>query len=182
MFFTKVGHTERQIAEQLGCSKIAMYQAIVKLKELGTNTDAKLSGRPRKASPRTDILIKRKVINSPTCSAEKIRADLNETGISISRQTIIRRLVEEFGLKSRKPARKPRATLKMKKKHLQLALQHKDWTCAQWSKVLFLNKFTVQQFAARKRNVRRPSGTRYNKKYTQETVKHPPSVTMEGAN
>ena len=42
-------------------------------------------------------------MNSPTCSAKKIRADLkilNETGISVSRQAIIRRLVEEFGLKS----------------------------------------------------------------------------------
>ena len=174
----KEGHTERQIGERLGCCKTAAHQAIVKFKELRTYADAKPNGRLRKIPSRNDTLIKRKVMNSSTCSAKKIRADLNETGISVGRQTIIRRLVEEFGLKSRKPARKLRLTLKMRKKLLQFALQHKDWTCSQWSKALFLDKFTVQQFAARKRNVRRPPGTRYNKRYIQETVKHPTNVDI----
>ena len=39
---------------------------------------------------------------------------------------------------------------------------------------------TVQQFAARKRNLRRPPGTQYSEKYTQETAKHPPSVMVWG--
>ena len=69
----------------------------------------------------------------------------------------------------------------MKKKCLQLALQHKIWTYAQWSKVLFSDEYTVQQYSARKRNVRRLPGTRYNEKYTQETVKHRPSVMVWGA-
>ena len=36
---------------------------------------------------------------SPTCLAKKIRADLNETGISISKGTICLGLVKELGLK-----------------------------------------------------------------------------------
>ena len=107
----------------------------------------------RNTTPRTDILIKRKVMNSPTCSAKKIRADLKETGISVSRWTVSRCLVEEFNVKSRKSARKPRLTLKIKKKRIQFALQHKDWTCAKWSKVLFSNESAVQQFAKKKINV-----------------------------
>ena len=78
-----------------------MHQAIVKFKKLGTYADAKRSGRSRKTTPRTDILIKKTVMNSPTCSAKKIRADLNETGISVSSLTANRRLVEKFGLKSK---------------------------------------------------------------------------------
>ena len=69
----------------------------------------------------------------------------------------------------------------MKTKRLQFALQHKDWTTAQWSKILFSDESTIQQFAARKKNVRRPSGTRYDEKYTQQTMKHPPSVMIWGA-
>ena len=84
----KERHTEHQIGERHGCSKTAVHQAIVKFKELGTYADAKRSGRPCKTTHRTEILIKRKVMNSPTCSAKKIRADLNETGISVSRQTV----------------------------------------------------------------------------------------------
>ena len=110
----KEGHTECQIGEWLGCSKIAVYQAIVKFKELGTYSDAKQSGCPCKTTSKTDILIQKKVINFPTYSTKKIRANLNESGISVSRQTISHCLVEEFCLKSRKL----RFTLKMKKKHL----------------------------------------------------------------
>ena len=90
------------------------------------------------------------------------------------------RLLAVISLKSRKPARKLRLTLKMKKKHLQFVLQHKDWTCAKWSKVLFSNESAVQQFATRKRNVCQPLGTQYNKKYTNKTAKHLPSVMVWG--
>ena len=48
----KEGHTKRQIGEQLGCSKTAVHQAIVKFKELGIYADAKRSGNPRKTTPR----------------------------------------------------------------------------------------------------------------------------------
>ena len=153
-----------------------MHQAIVKFKNSGIYSDAKRSGRPKKTTPRADNVMKRQVMKSPTRSAKKIRAELNKASVSVSRRTVSRRLVQEFGLKSRKPAKKPKLTAAMKTKRLQFALQHKDWTTAQWSKVLFSDESTIQQFAARKKNVRRPSGTRYDEKYTQQTIKHPPSV------
>ena len=80
-----------------------------------------------------------------------------------------------------KPARKTKLTPAMKKKHLLMALQPKDWTSAQWSKVLFLDESSVQQFGARKRNVHRPSGIRFDEKNTRQTMKHPPSVMIWGA-
>ena len=116
-----------------------------------------------------------------TCSAKKIRAELGETGLRISRRTISRRLTDEFRLKSRKPAWKPRLTPAMKLKRLQFAKKYKDWTSQQWSRVLFSGETTIQQFASRKRTVRRPPGTRYNVRLTQQTMKHPPSVMIWGA-
>ena len=106
----------------------------------------------------------------------RCRYGTSKKKVSVSRRTVSRRLVQEFGLKSRKPAKKTRLSAAMKTKRLQFALQHKDWTTAQWSKVLFSDESTIQQFAARKKNVRRPSGTRYDEKYTQQTMKHPPPV------
>ena len=50
-----------------------------------------------------------------------------------------------------------------------------------WDKVLFSDESCVQQFAQRKRHVRRPVGTRYNNRYTLAAVKHPPSVIVWGA-
>ena len=159
-----------------------MHQAIVKFKNSGIYSDAKRSDRPKKTTPRADNVMKRQVMKPPTCSAKKIRAELNKAGVSVSRRTVSRRLVQEFGLKSRKPAKKPRLTAAMKTKRLQFALQYKDWTTAQWSKVLFSDESTIQQFAARKKNVRRPSGTRYDEKYIQQTMKHPPQCDDMGGN
>jgi len=120
-------------------------------------------------------------VKSPTCSAKKIRAELGETGSRIIRRTISRRLTDEFGLKSRKPVRKPRLTPAMKLKRLQFAKKYKDWTSQQWSRVLFSDETTIQQFASRKRTVRRPPETWYNDTFTPQTMKHPPSVMIWGA-
>jgi len=172
------GYTERAISERLAVSKTAVHQAVVKLKNCGSYSDCKRSGRPWKTTRRDDILIKRCVMKSPPCSAKKIRAELGETGSRISRRTISHHLTDEFGLKSWKPARKPRLTPAVKLKRLQFAKKYKDWTSQQWSRVLFSNETTIQQFALRKRTVRRPPGTRYNERFTQQTMKHPPSVMI----
>jgi len=153
---------------------------VVKFKNFGSYSDCKRSGCPRKTTRRDDILIKRCVVKSPTCSAKTIRAELGETGSRISRRTISCRLTDEFGLKSRKPARKPRMTPAMKLKRLQFVKKYKDWTSQQWSRVLFSDETTIQQFASRKRTVRRPPGTPYNERFIQQTMKHPPSVMIWG--
>ena len=64
----------------------------------------------------------------------------------------------------------------MKAKRSVLAKQYEDWDETRWSKVLFSDESTVQQFAQRKRTVRRPVGTLFNDCYTQATVKHPNSI------
>jgi len=175
------GYTERAISERLAVSKTAVHQAVVTFKDCGSYLDCKRSSRPPKTTRRDDILIKRCVVKSPTCSAKKIRAEFGETGSRISRRTISRRLTDEFGLKSRKPARKPRLAPAMKLKRLQFAKKYKDWTSQQWSRVLFSDETTIQQFASRKRTVRRPPGTRYNDRFTQQTMKHLLSVMIWAA-
>ena len=77
--------------------------------------------------------------------------------------------------------RKPRLTLAMKLKRLQFAKKYKDWTNQQWSRILFSDETTIQQFASRKRTVRRTPGTRCNETFTQQTMKHTPSVMIWGA-
>ena len=112
------GHTEHAISERLAVSKTAVHQAVIKFKNCRSYSDCKRIGRPRKTTRRDDILIKRCVVKSPTSSAKKIRAKLGETGSRISRRTISSRLTDEFGLKSRKSARKPRLAPAIKLKRL----------------------------------------------------------------
>ena len=74
----KKGYTKRQIGEKLGARTCA---------------DAKRNGCPRKITPKTGVLMKR---NFPTCSAKKIRADLNETDILVSRQIVSIRWIKNL--------------------------------------------------------------------------------------
>ena len=86
--------------------------------------------------------------------------------------------MNEFGLKSHKPAKKPRLTEAMKAKRVIFANTSADWSEKQWGKVLFSDESTIQQFGTRKQQVRRPVGTRFEDRYTVATMKHPPSVMI----
>ena len=93
-------------------------------------------------------------------------------GVKVSDMTLSRRLRFDFCLKSQKSAKKPLLTKKMKAKRLEFAKSHQHLITEDWSKVLFSDESTIQQFATRKQNVRRPPGKRYDKKYTVSTMKH----------
>ena len=69
----------------------------------------------------------------------------------------------------------------MKKKRLSFAKRHADWAVDDWKRVLFSDETTLQQFVSRKKFVRRPSGKRFDERYTQQSMKHPPSVMIWGA-
>ena len=167
----KEGLSERLISEKVECSKAAVHQAIVKFKICGSYVDIK-------TTPRDDHLIRRVAVRSPTSSCKKIRSALLLKGTDVHGTTIRRRLVNEFGIKSHKPAKKPRP---MKAKRVIFANKYADWSEKQWGKVLFSDESTIQQFGTRKQQVRRPVGTRFEDRYTVATMKHPPSVMIWGA-
>ena len=68
-----------------------------------------------------------------------------------------------------------------KRKRLNFAKRHRDWTVQDWNEVLFLDESTIQQFVARKRHVRRPVGKRFDQRYTVAPMKHPTSQMIWGA-
>ena len=68
----------------------------------------------------------------------------------------------------------------MKAKRLGFAKKHAKWTIQQWQQVIFFDESTVQQFITRKRYVRKPTGKRFDERYTTQTMKHPPSVMIWG--
>ena len=46
--------------------------------------------------------------------------------------------------------------------------------------MLFSDKYTLQQFVPRPMHLKRPLGTRFDKKYVVTTMKHPPSEMIWG--
>ena len=80
--------------------------------------------------------------------------------------TVSHRLTYDFILKSRKLAQKLLLAKSMKAVRLAFAKAHEHRTTKSWNKVLFSDESTIQQFAPKKQNVRRPKGKRCNAKYT----------------
>jgi len=65
--------------------------------------------------------------------------------------TAFQHLRFQFGLKSYKPAHKPRLTPHMKSKRLAFAKEHEAWTSEDWSKGMFSDECTLQKFVLRKK-------------------------------
>jgi hypothetical protein len=85
------------------------------------------------------------------------------------------------GLKSYRPARKPKLSPKNIKDRLTFCKKYQDWTAEQWEKVMFCDESTFTQFYSFCRHVRRPSGKRHEPKYVIPTVKQAPKVMVWGA-
>ena len=81
--------------------------------------------------------MKHAVARYPTSFCKKIRFHLLLKGTNGGISTISRRLRKEFDLKSYKSANKLRLTSKMKKKRLEFAKKHINWSIENWKKVLF---------------------------------------------
>ena len=114
-------------------------------------------------------------------SSKKLCLALLATGTDVSSRNVSRRLLNDFDLKSCKPARKPRLAPAMKVKRLAFTKTYVTWSLAQWSRVLFSDESSIQQFNPHKCQVWRPVGKHFDKRYTVQTMKHPPSVMIWGA-
>ena len=104
----------------------------MKFQKSGTYSDAKRSGRPQKTTPMDVYVIRSTAVRSPMSSASKIRSVPLAKGMDVSRRTVSRRLVDDFGLKTRKPVKKPRLSPAMKVKRSGFAKKHAKWTIQQW--------------------------------------------------
>ena len=153
MILYREGYSKRKLSAKCNVSKIAAHTAIVNWGLRGSCTDLKRSGRPKKTTVRDDHLMKRRVVRSPTSSIKKVQSALVAKGVKVSDLTVSRQLTYDFGSKSRKPAKKPLLTKFGKAKHLAFAKAHEYWTTEHWSKILFSDESTIQQFAVRKQNV-----------------------------
>ena len=167
----------RDIAGKLGVSKSAVAYVIKRQNESGSFARRKGSGRLRKTSSRDDNAIRRSVIVNPFVTSPEIAASLPCT---ISARTVRRRLLVDFNLRCRCPARKPLLKLVQRKKRISFCKAHQNWTITDWSRVLFSDESTFCQFGVRATGVRRPPNSRYQLKYTSPTMKQPPRIIVWG--
>ncbi len=102
-------------------------------------------------------------------------------GVKASRATTHRR-VKEFGYRCRIPLVKPLMNHRQRQRRLTWAKEKKNWTVAQWSKVLFSDesKFCIS-FGNQGPRVWRKGGEAHSPSCMRSSVKFPQSVMIWGA-
>lgn len=174
--YTETGLSQRAIATKLGISRCAVQNALKRDPFAKTR-----SGRVRKTSKRNDRILKNIVSRSPDKASNEIATMAQLAGINISSRTVRRRLEKDFKLPARRPARKPMLTKKQRQMRIKFCKKYKDKPVEWWDKVMFTDESVFQQVRNTGYNyIRRPSGERYNPKYTVKTAKHPPSLMCWG--
>jgi hypothetical protein len=141
-----------------------------------------ITGRKPKTSKQTDAILKREVLKCPSITSTELKKLHPELLKDVALRTIRHRLLKDLNLPSRRAAKKPLLTEKMKLKRLNFARSYKHWTKEQWSAVMFSDESSFKCIRTTSNRVRRPHGSnRYDPKYTMKTVKHPDSVMVWGA-
>lgn len=171
------GRSVREIARTLKLAKSTVQNCIQRFKTTGSGESRPRSGRPRVTDKRHDSRMKRLVLMNPSLTSSDIKECMQSPA---STRTIRRRLVIDFNLRSRRPAKKPLLTPAQMKKRVEFCHRHKDWTVQQWSQVLFSDESTFCQFGSSVSRVRRLPNTRFLPQNTVSTVKHSPKVMVWG--
>lgn len=172
----KEGKTQKVIAEKAGCSQSAVSKHI-----RGNVTGRKKCGRKRCTTNRDDRNLEKIVKRRRFKNLRELQQEWSKTGVTASRATTHRRLKEK-GYNSRIPGVKPLLNKRQRQKRLTWAKQKKNWTVAQWSKVLFSDESKCCiSFGNQGVRVWRKRGEAQSPSCLKSSVKFPQSVMVWGA-
>jgi hypothetical protein len=106
-------------------------------------------------------------------SSDAIRCEMNAMGISVSSITIRRRL-SGFGLKGRIPRKKTYLNLRQRKKRVQWAKEHINWSENQRKQIIWSDESKILLFGSDGRKyVRRRVGEELHPDCIEATTKNP---------
>ncbi|KAI4892962.1 hypothetical protein NFI96_004432 [Prochilodus magdalenae] len=127
----KEGKTQKIIGKEAGCSQSSVSKHI--------NREArgrKRCGSKKCTSNRDNRTLERSVEPNPFKNVGEIHKEWTAAGVSASRSTMHRRM-QDTGFSCPIPCVKPLLNKRQRQKRLAWAKDKKDWTAAEWSKVLF---------------------------------------------
>jgi transposase len=128
----------RDIAALLNVSKSAVGRVIKSHQVTGTHQSQKFKcGRKRKTSLIDDRMLVRLSKKNPLASSSDLKSELSSRGVQLSDRTVRYRLVEA-GRIARRPVKCQVLTPEMRKKRLEWALEHQNWTLDMWRSVRFI--------------------------------------------
>ncbi|KAK3554037.1 hypothetical protein QTP70_019150 [Hemibagrus guttatus] len=170
----KEGKPQTFIAKEAGCSQSAVSKHVNR-----TLSGRKKCGRKRCTTNRENRSLMRIVKQNRFKNLRELHKEWSEAGVEASRSTTHRR-VKEFGYSCRIPLVKP--LLNHRQCQRRLTWAKKNWTVAQWSKVLFSDesKFCIS-FGNQGPRVWRKGGEAHSPSCLKSSVKFPQFVMIWGA-
>lgn len=170
---SETGKSCSVIAEILKVSKSSVSRTLKRQRETGSNKNKKGSGRPRKTSKRDDNRMLQISKANRFKSASDIRAEINQSLDAPVSLTTVKRRLREGGLFGRIAVKKPLLSSANKRKRLQFAKEHENWTIEQWKNVLWTDESKFELFGSHRRQYcRRKVNERYQANCITPTVKH----------
>ncbi len=172
----KEGKPQTFIAKEAGCSQSAVSKHVNR-----KLSGRKKCGRKRCTTNRENCSLMRIVKQNRFKNLGELHKEWTEAGFKASRATTHRR-VKEFGYSCRIPLVKPFLNHRQHQRRLTWAKEKKNWTVAQWSKVLFSDesKFCMS-FGNQGPRVWRKGGEAHSPSCMKSSVKFPQSVMIWGA-
>ncbi len=171
----KEGKPQTFIAKEAGCSQSAVSKHVNR-----KLSGRKNCGRKRCTTNRENGSLMRIVKQNRFKNLGELHKEWTEAGVKASRATTHRR-VKEFGYSCRIPLVQPLLNHIQRQRRLTWAKEKKNWTVAQWSKVLFSDesKFCIS-FGNQGPRVWRKGGEAHSPS-CKSSVKFPQSVMIWGA-
>lgn len=137
------GMSQRAIARQMKLNGTTIEAIVNKWNQYHTVQDRPKVGRPHKLDDRLKRLLARKVqIGQILTATQLVQEALTVHSITISRYTA-QKLLHEQGLKARRTIRRPLLTREHKRRRLEFATAHADWTVEDWKRVIFSDETII---------------------------------------
>jgi len=164
------GLSTRQVADQ--CSVSQSVVARLRKTRLPTVPEPR-GGRREKLSAQDKRSCVRAITSGQLDTAAAVTKRYREdTGIDISSRTV-RRAFNQAGLKAGEKETKPKLSAKNIKARLDFARRHRDWTVADWSRVIWSDETKINRFCSDGRSwcwIR--DGETRQPRNVKQTVKH----------
>lgn len=169
-----------RIAHRCGCSESTVSRLIKRFKTEGTVDKKPRSGRPRLSSKRADASLTRLCRKHRFASSATLAREWSESTSVIASSRTVRRRLREAGFKAHVPRRKPVLTKAMRKKRLDWAKVHKNWSISKWRQVLFSDESRFSLMSDKPAHVWRKAKESMRPDCLVRTAKHPESQMVWG--
>ena len=139
------GFSIRQVARRCSISKSTVHNI---RSTLNSGAEMPSAGRPSKLSPQSKRICVRSITSDRLGTATAVTKKLQEDiGVNVSVRTVCRAL-REAGLAAVEKEKRPKLSAKNIRARLEFAKSHRDWTIADWKRVVWSDETKINRYCS----------------------------------